>query len=213
MKSFKPILFFAGKFFLSYILLIVLVTSLGLNKNHSNCFANSCDGIFKNFFSAAQIHAASIEKTGDSNHDIRFQIYSQQTIKKARAEAKAKGQKNINIDGVLWTFNTERTVLMPLLFLLALIIAYPAPIKRKLISAALALGLFFLFQFFFMTGALMFKMHEDTAFFADYSVSNFFAGFIKNLLRTNVETSFLIMFLIWGITMTRIEDFKKLIGE
>ncbi|RMG85463.1 MAG: hypothetical protein D6714_05945 [Bacteroidetes bacterium] len=203
---------FAGKFFLSYILLIVLVLSLGLNKSYSNWFANRCDGIFGDFFSVAQIHAASIEKTGDSKHDIQFQIYSQQTIKKARAEAKLKGQNNVNVEGVLWTINAERVSLMPLLFLLALIIAYPAPIKRKFMSAALALGLFFLFQFFFMMAALMFKMHEDPVFFADYSMPDFFARFIENLLRTNVETSFLIVFLIWGVAMIRTEDFKKLLA-
>lgn len=212
MQSLKPILLFAAKFFGSYIFLIILVIFTGFNKSHAEWFANRCDSIFENFFDAAQIHSNVISSPNTkSRNDVQLRIFSQQIIKKARTEAKAKGQKNVDIDGVLWSFNSQRTVLMPLLFLLALIIAYPVTWKRKLVPTAIALGLFFLFWFLMMTGVLMLKMHQDTQFFSDYQLPNFFAGFIYNLLYSLVETSFLIMFLIWGITMIRVEDFKQLI--
>ena len=182
-----------------------------MNENHANLFARIYGGVFENFFNEAQIQTSGIKPNAGVD-DIQFMIYNTKTIKKARAEAKAKGQKNVTIDGLSWSFNAQRTVLMPLLFLLALIIAYPAPWKRKLIGTALALLLFFLYYWLFMAGALKLKMHQDNLFFSEYQLSDFSAGFFNNWLYSAVETGFMVVFFIWVVTTIRIEDFKNLTG-
>ena len=210
MPSLKPLLLFVGKFFGAYILLIILTLSLNLNDSHANLFAGIYGGVFENFFDEAQIQTTGIKPAAGVD-DVQFMIYNTETIKKARSEAKAKGQRNVTIDGLSWSFNAQRTVLMPLLFLLALIIAYPADWKRKLIGTAIALLVFYLYYLFFMAGALKLKMHQDKLFFPQYQLSDFSAGFFNNWLYSAVETGFMVMFFVWVVTMIRVEDFKKLL--
>ena len=210
MSSLKPLLLFVGKIFGAYIFLIILTLSLNLNENHANLFASIYGGVFENFFNEAQIQTSSIKPNAGVD-DVQFMIYNTETIKKVRAEAKAKGQTNVTIDGLSWSFNTQRTILMPLLFLLALIIAYPAPWKQKLIGTAIALLLFFLYYLLFMAGALKLKMHQDSGFFPEYQLSDFSAGFFNNWLYSAVETGFLVMFFVFVVTTIRIEDFKNLL--
>lgn len=210
MKTLKPLWTFVGKFFLIYLSLIALFLFGGLDKSYSRLFANVNDSVFRNFFNEAEIYAEPLEAEG-LRDDVQFKIFNKNDIAKAKENARISNQKNVNIDGVLWSFNSVRVVLMPFLFLLSLILAYPHSIRRILVSIGSAFLCFLFFFFMYMMWALMFKMHENQTFFEGYQLSNFSANFIQKFVISSVETGFLFMFFIWAITTIRLEDFKKLL--
>ena len=208
MNSIKPLLIFAGKFFLFYIAFVVLVQSTGFTKTYRNAFVNACSVFYKNIYENAEIKCDKLN--GNGLDDIEFTFANKLDITKAKEEARQTGQVKTTIKGFKWTFNTYRVDLMFILFLMALILAYPSGFIKKIIGLLIGAAIYYLISFSLLGGRMLFKFHGNQSVFPEYNLSKISEQFLSTATNMHTEGMFFVAVLIWAVVMIRKEDFQKL---
>lgn len=208
MNNLKPLLIFVGKFFLFYIAFVVLVQTTGFTDAYRNGLVGVYSSLYSNIYENADIKTEGIK--GHTGDDVQFTFANKLAIEKAKAEARQTGQVKTNIRGFKWSFNTYRVDLMFVLFLLALILAYPSSILKKVISLLISLGIYYLISFSLLGGRMLYKFHLNQSVFPEYNLSKISEQFLSTATNMHTEGMFFIAILIWAIVMIDRNDFQKL---
>lgn len=209
MDSLKFLIRFSLKFLGAYIGLLLLFSFSGGTELIRDIYGNMGQSIFQNWSNVAEIHAKPNKE--DKNNDLVFQIVDRQKLAKLQAELRQKGGEQQDIQVLSFNTNSRTTVLMPLIFFLSLIIAYPSNIRHKILSFFLGL-LPLLFYIFFKLGCMLFySIDTNPEFFPDYEFSAFTNKFLFVVDSLFIEAAYIVAIVIWVVVCVRKEDLKSIL--
>lgn len=164
MNIIRPLIIFAGKTLLIYILLITAVNFTKFDSVYRNMYLHPASAIASIAYKNANIKCEKYEdsKSGD---DIIFTFANQSTIEKATKEAQLTGKAQTSIKGFKWSFNTYRVELIFVLFLISLTLAYSSKWKYKIKSFLFSLAIYFVLSSIFFLAEYIHKLTLIATFF------------------------------------------------
>ena len=190
MESLKFLIRFSLIFLGTYIGLLLLFSFTGADNLIRDIYGNIGQGIYQNWSNVVEIHAKPIDD--DKTDDLLFQIVDRKKLAAMQAELRQKGSSQQDMQVLSFNTNSRTTVLMPLIFFLSLIIAYPSNLKHKLISFLWGL-LPLLFYIFFKLGCMLFYCIDTSeAFFPDYELSGFMHQFLFVVDSLFIEAAYIL---------------------
>ena len=212
MGKLNLLLRFGGLLFLYYIGLMALALSTGFAGAYLKWHCGCAEALWGNATPVAQISCVG-QKTGKGRYDaeVEYRFIDKQELARLTEQAQRSGQADVQLNAFGWSYNFMRIELFPLLFLVALVLAYPASWRYRLQSLALALMLFLPLSFVLLYAKFLYQMHLDTTVFGHYQLPAFWAGFMRNLSLSLAEARFIFILLLWGAVMVRREDLRQVI--
>ncbi len=143
---------------------------------------------------------------------VRVTFKDKGLIEQIKREAKARGQKSIDLSAEFFTVYLNSMWRIPICFLIALFLATPVAWKQRLINLLIAIPILFLLvhiKFFFVTLYRLSVVYPDV-----YDLNPVTSG-IAYFFENSVElgATILLIMLIWVISFFRKGNWKKLIQD
>lgn len=220
MNQLKPILTFTWKFLALYFGLMIFFYLTGLSEAYRNTYASFSDSVYKNLITNAEIYCKPTDNpANEKNLEYAFskkgELVNFDFINKTQKEAAMKASRSnsgerVGVQAFSWTCNIVRTDLLPFIFLLALVLAYPAGWKRKLKHLGMAVLAFQFYLFLVHYGFLSYQIDSRSAFFPNYELSSIMNTFYKYFLSSFSEINHVVVILIWVLICFRKDDFSRI---
>lgn len=207
MKSVKVLRNFGLKFFGLYFLLFLVAHFSGLDNGLRKFYASTGTNLFKNISSKAEINGLVYEDK-EKGTNVLFQVHNKKRLDEIRREMVRTGKTNVNVETLGIYSSSRTTLLMPLIFLISLILAYPSDFRRKIISLIAGIVLFLTYAFFKLGCSLIHSIDESQEYFPDYELSGFLSKFLAVVAGLIVDGAYVVVALIWFLVCVRISDFK-----
>ena len=207
----KLLLRFGGKLFFYYIALMALTLSTGIAGAYLQWHCNCAETLWGEATSVAQISCVG-QRSGKGAYaaEAEYRFLDKQEVARLTEQARNTGQADIKLQAFGWSYNFMRIELFPLLFLIALVLAYPASWQYRLRSLLIALLLFIPLSFGLLYAKFLYQMHLDTTVFSHYHLPAFWGNFMHYLSLSLAEARFIFIFLLWCAVMVRREDIVSL---
>ncbi|MCO6477229.1 MAG: hypothetical protein J5I94_11440 [Phaeodactylibacter sp.] len=208
----KLLLSFGGKLFLYYIGLMILTLATGFAVLFLNWHCGCAEALWGDASVVAQINCVG-QKAGKDTYDaeVEYRLIDKAELERLTEQARRTGQANVQLDVFGWSYNFMRIEFFPLLFLISLILAYPASWRYRLKSLLIALLLFIPLSFILLYAKFLYQMHLDTTVFSHYQLPGFWASFMRYLSLSLAEARFIFILLLWGVVMVRWEDVRAMV--
>ena len=202
---------FGGLLFLYYIGLMILSLATGFSGAYLKWHCGCAEAIFGNATSAAQIDCVG-PKPGAAMYDteVEYRFIDKAELERQTEQARRSGQADVKLNVFGWSYNFNRIELFPLLFLMALVLAYPASWRYRLQSLGIAVLLFIPLSFALLGAKFLYQMHLNTTVFSHYQLPVLGASFMRYLSLSLSEARFIFIILLWGVVMVRWEDLRRL---
>lgn len=152
-------------FFAFYVLLTWLLPATGLDRTYYKSFISLNESFYKNYgehgkveFLEAKSNTSTYQRHPFKKYDddVLIKMMNQQQIDNAVADAKRRGLKSVNVGHAEFYVNTWQYAMIPMIFLMALILATPINWKSAkdwgkkglmLVAGLFLFNIFILFRF------------------------------------------------------------------
>lgn len=207
MFSFKPIKRFVLIFLGIYGVLLAAGHWGGLGDAYQKLIQSAGNGIFQEMWSDGladfQVEKDPLQK----GMDTVIMLVNREELGKARAE-----NRSVNVIKVY--FSSWQSGFLSTAFLLALVLASPVPMRRKLISAGIGLLLITLFVLFRLWINLMFSWDENPKL-GVVEYSSFSSGliqFLDGVFVKHIVVSFVVPLVLWILVTFGKGDLASIFG-
>ena len=210
----KLLLGFGGKLLLFYIGLMALTLATGFAGAYLKWHCGCAGALWGEATAMARIDCVG-PKASENRYatEVEYRFIDKQELERLTEQAKRSGQADVRLNVFGWSYNFMRIELFPLLFLISLVLAYPASWRYRLRSLLVAVLLFIPLSFLLLYAKFLYQMHLDTTVFGHYQLPGFWAGFMQYLSLSLAEARFIFILLLWGVVMVRWEDIRQLVKD
>lgn len=210
MDPFKVILSFALKFLAVYIGALLFLTLTGTDQLMRDAYGNIGEKLYQNWSDEVEIHVKTLDVEEEEN-DLLFQIVDKKRLEEVRKEMRETGKSDKQIKTLAFKTNSKTTFLMPLIFFLALVVAYPSGFKHKLLSFLIGVLPLLLYIFFKLGCMLFYTIDESEEFFPSYVLSSFSNNILYVIDSLFIEAAYIVGVVVWIMVCVRKQDFKGLL--
>jgi len=209
MNPSKIIFPFALKFFVLYLVLFGVAVSTNFGNQIRDTFGNVAANFMNEVIDEAVIKSAPMDQSEkETSMNLLFKMMEKSRFQKIYQEIKTTGKTTQSQVTLGHSTNTHTTVLMPIVFLLSLIIAYPSGLKRKIVPLLVGPIVMLFYIFFKLWCALLYEIDNSEEYFPNYDLSNFGNSFVGVIDGLFIEAAYIVAVVIWIVICVRIEDFK-----
>jgi len=205
MSPFKIIFSFGVKFLATYFLVFLIAVTTGFDDKVRDFCANSTVRVYDNLIDEAIIQTKPIE---EEHRNLLYQIINKNKYEEIQKMLRAGDSNRMDIPTVGYKTNTNNGLLMPFIFLLSLIVAYPSSFRQKIIPLVLGSLLVWIFVFIQIGCSIIYAIDNSEQYFPSYELPNFLRYIVALVEKIFIEVSYIFTVLIWILVGVRLEDFK-----
>lgn len=200
-------------FFVTYILLYLFSGLPGAKPPIASFYKSMANTFVVPAFSQAYLLFEQNPGTPKDAYQLRVRLDSQARMDAQMEAARQQGLKTLDIQFQTYNIYLFEFFIFPLLFFTALMIATPVHWKRKLLALGTGLLLMLVFMSFKTYFITLYHLQRNQI--EAYQMSDFWEGILGKVQLgfNNITTALITATLIWGLTVFRKGDWKKLTDQ
>ncbi|MCB0598124.1 MAG: hypothetical protein H6557_12220 [Lewinellaceae bacterium] len=203
----KSILKFFALFCLGYFLLLFCFSITAVEQKTSSLFSSTAEAATKTVLSERHLYFQYPEGMANPNY-IRVAYETQANIDKQFEAARQKQEAQPNIAMRTYTFFFREFVVLPFIFLLALVAATPLPFKKRLYGLLGGSLLFAGYTYLRISGILAYELYAEKD--GQGIAAQALEGFVLFLQSTGA--SFIVAIFIWILLFFQIGGWQRAVN-